>query len=80
MIISMGFNTKEKLQALAESRLSKGVLIFNMKIIQISEEELYHLIRKAVRAVLIEILNEVEPTEDEIKAYADALREIKEKN
>ena len=54
--------------------------IVYMEIIQISKEELYNLIRKAVREEFIEILNEVEPTEDEIEAYADALREIKEKN
>ncbi len=53
--------------------------IVYIEIIQISKEELYHLIRKAVREEFIEILNEVEPTEDEIEAYADALREIKEK-
>ncbi len=53
--------------------------VFYMEIVQISKEELYNLIRKAVREELIEILKEAEPTEDEIEAYADALREMKEK-
>ncbi len=52
--------------------------VFYMEIVQISKEELYNLIRKAVREELIEILKEAEPTEDEIEAYADALREMKE--